>query len=524
MNVAFLIGAKSKDIARSMANSADNVKFFTYQDIPTMISESTLRHVFFDRVVLSENVLTGGAEDLKALNNYIMEYSDSTSVVLVCKSNSSEYLGVFNELFNSPLYTPVVTEKVSIKLLLDFVKGDILELKSNYYTADSKEVKAVSNKYTPKETSNTPAKEPEKPVKKGFFSSLFGGKKNDLPKTENTKPAEEVAKTVGNTVEGVSKIAGETAKETVVGSVGNASTFVPNTQGLNYEEKQNSFGSDYTRGSQGEVNSGDGISPDFSDLDNLELGELGESHVDTGFLDEEEEEDLQSALSSGVSEIMKDSEQEEKPKEDSVSFNGISEEEKSSNKILLMIGQRGIGLTSRITYKAVDMASKGMKVLVVDLDYKENGLLSFINVKNLYSRGCSNGIKEKKVYEEDGVAIVSNGYMNKIDSADVVSLLESSDIYWKYDCIMLDCPLDCLDCITKDIIESSDVFIHVNGNRGSITATIQYIVGQGSEFEDALYKNSKILVNNKISEYEEDLTAMRQSMLFGRGDWLSKLS
>lgn len=518
MNVAFLIGPKSEKIASSMANSADNIKFFTYSDIRSMIKESTMRHVFFDRIVLSEGVLGNAEEELGALNGYITDYSDNTSVVMVCKSGSSEKIEVFSKFFNSPLYTPVIADKVTVTKLLEFVKGDILAIKADYYTLENKEVKAVTNKYV-EEPKKEVSKPVEKPAKKGFFASLFGGKKNEPPKVENQKVVEEPLTTERKAEETVSNFSEEESSSSFTPEVGSSGLGSSDWELPKNEIEGIASSVQEVLGSLGESDSDEGFSPEIGEADDLSIGGFGESHVDTGYLDDEDEQELVNSLgvtNEEVEDEVKDGVIEEPVVEESTS------EPLETDKISLMIGMRGLGLTTRIVNKAVSMVEQGLKVLIIDLDYKENGLLSFIDTDNFYNKGCNNGIELKKTYEEDGVSLISNGYGKGISQDSLVGLLESSEVYWKYDCIILDCPLDCMDCLNKDILESSSIFIHVNGNKGSLTSTIKYLTS--NELEDTLFERSVVSVDNKIIEYDEDVSSLKKSMLFGRGDWLSKLS
>lgn len=543
MNVAFLIGPKGDKIVSAMVSSADNIKFFTYNNIQEMIKESTMRHVFFDRILFSENIVHNVEEDLTALNGYITEYSDNTSIVLVCKSRREDILGVFNDLFTSPLYTPVITDKVTVPLLLEFVKDDILAIKANYYTSSSKEVKVVNVEEPKKEKEVT--KPAEKPVKKGFFASLFGGKKNEPPKVENQKIIEEPLTTVGKAGETVSKIANELPSESFTPEVSNSSFVCAGTGFSESDSDGNVSSMQNGLGSLGGENLGEEISPNFNEVDNLGIGDFGESHTDTGYLDDEEEllkeletQSMDELGDSGINESEVEEDEsgdvdftqkivkeeywgdDEEGKEE---YTEESIEDDNSFEISLMLGIRGMGLTSRATSKGLSLAEKGLRVLIVDLDYRENGILSFINTERFYSMRYDSGIDNKKVYLEDGVSLVSNGYGRGIDEDSLVELLECQDIYLGYDRIILDCPLDCLDVINRDVLESSNVSVYVNGDKGSIASSIKYLA-TGGVFEDILFEKSDINVVNVIEDYGEDVSSLERTMIFGRGDWLSKLS
>ena len=122
-------------------------------------------------MIFSEKILKNAKDELHLLNNYISENSDNTKIVFICQGNDNENSSLFSELFTSPLHTVVLVEKVTTSTLLEFVKGDIQELKAKYYSLDVKTTKSVTSKYTDTNETVTPVGV-EKVEKKGFLKSL----------------------------------------------------------------------------------------------------------------------------------------------------------------------------------------------------------------------------------------------------------------------------------------------------------------------------------------------------------------
>jgi len=540
MRVCFSVGPKSPQLIKALSKSADNVEFNTYNSVADIIKESTMRHIFFDRIVISENILKNTREDLQALNNYITEFSDNTKIVFVCQGNASGNSEIFNELFNSPLYTSVLVERVTTTKLLEFVKGDITELKAKYYSLDVKTTKSVVSKYAeekpePKETGGT------KVEKLGFFKSLFGGKKNNPPKIENQKPVEELPQTERKGIETVSKNTHEIPLGSGLSDVAVGTVIGAGASALKNDLEESLNFSTSSPVSSGALNYGDDFSHNDFEEDNLGLGDLGEQHIDTGFLDDDAESEIEEALknleneSSLVTEDVSPVEEEYEdrvetfvtPKvspviEKPLHYEGVNEK---VSKHRIVIGERGTGVTSYIIDSSVKNATKGKKVLIVDLDYSKNGILSYINTDSFYNQNCNRGIDGIKVYTEDGIDVISNGYGIGVGESSITKLI-SSGILETYDIVFIDCPLDCIDCLSEELVSLCVSMIKVGGNKGSLLSTLDSLTSRryiSPKVEDILYKNSKFDVINKINDYEEDVYFIKNTCFFGRGDWSSKI-
>ena len=540
MRVCFSVGPKSPQLIKILSKSADNVEFNTYNSVADMIKESTMRHIFFDRIVLSENILKNTSEDLQALNNYITEFSDNTKIVFVCQGNTSGNSEIFNELFNSPLYTSVLVDSVTTTKLLEFIKSDITELKAKYYSLDVKAPKSVVSKYS-EDKSETKEIGGTKAEKKGFFKSLFGGKKNNHPKIENQKSDEEHSQTERKGTETVSKNTHEIPSRSSVSDVAMGAVVGAGVNALKNDLERNSNFNTSAPVSIGASNFNDDFSYNGFEEDNLGLGDLGEQHIDTGFLDDDAESEIEEALknlendSSVVDEgvppiVEKYQEIVETPIapkispviEKSLPQRGVNER---VSKYRLVIGERGTGVTSYIIDSSVKNATRGKRVLIVDLDYSKNGVLSYINTDSFFNQNCSRGINNIKVYTEDDVDIISNGYGIGVGEGSISSLI-SSGILGNYDIVFIDCPLDCISCLNEDLVSLCMTMIKVGGNKGSLLSTIDSLTNRGyisPKVEDILYKNSKFDIVNKIDDYVEDVYFIKNTCFFGRGDWSSKI-
>ena len=203
MKVCFSVGGESKRVIEKMNTFMDNVEFYSYDSIDSMIKESSLRHIHFDRVVLSKKILLNVEDDLVSLNNYLINKSNNTSVVLICKPGEEYIASIFQGIFDSPLYTPIIVKSITVGILKDIVKENINTLKARYFREDLQEAKAVivkSEKEDKKETVIS-----ETPKKKGFLQSLLGKNKNSNDKNNLGKVVSEVVSDVSNTSDMVSE-------------------------------------------------------------------------------------------------------------------------------------------------------------------------------------------------------------------------------------------------------------------------------------------------------------------------------
>lgn len=525
MRVMFSVGESSKKVINTLNKSADDVQFFCYPTIKEMIKESTLRQLYFDRIVFSEKILSNPEEELQALNDYIVNYSDSSTVVIIVNADKPGVDKVFLEYFNSPLYTPVLLKKIGVTVLLEVVTSDITELRAKYYTLDVKEVKAEVSSYVSNKEEDV--KVTESKPKKGFLGSLFGGKRNDTENPESNLSVPEEKNTPENTGDSVLNSAydfsdmdeGESVvKDSEVKEEGNSpqEDFVEKDDIISEDSSLNANSN--FEGQEDENN--------IDDLDDLSLGEYGSAHSDTDFFDEETEKELEELISSTEGENVKEAEEvpgivEEKAVVEEVNSVNIPKE----GKVLLVTGENGVGVTSYIVDTSVGLVNEGKSVLIVDLDEDNNGVLSYINTEKFYTNKCSLGIVNKEFYEEDGVHVVSNGYGSRVDISDLLNLLNSA-FCRKYDKIFLDCPLGFLKKFKSENLEDfcSDITLIAGGNIGSMIST-----SLGITCDDISLKNKEFLAKGRVvivnnSKYfDEDLEKVKELGYFPYGCWLNNI-
>lgn len=544
MEVAFSIGPKSLAVINRLKTLADNISFHTYPDIRSMVKEAMLRHISFDRIVFSTvllqdqngNLSVEDVEgDLRELNEFIKNYSDNTSIVLITNQGTKELevTEIFKSMFNSPMYTPVIMSKTTPKNLLEIVTEDITTLKTKYYVLDVDKDKTIvsSNESVEKKNETETTKSSiEKKKKSGFFSGLMGGKKKSPDVSTPVQEVKQEAEDVVNKVEEASEIstdfsAGPKSVFTGFGGEGSSNS---NSESNNFTK--NIFDSQNSSSSDGMESSTTGFSDPTGEDDMLSLGEMGEQHTDTGFLDEEEEEndeELQEYIRNQHHTLEEDkSEEPVSVRQEPVYTPPIKaekEEPKKDTNIDMVLGMHGSGSTSAVVNEAMDLyQSKGAKVLIIDLDYRENGLLSFINVEDFYNKGYSRGISRRRIYNEDGIGILSNGYGTVITSSELLTLLRSG-IIRKFDEVLIDCPIECLNIVTKDILKLCNILVFTNIDRSDLLSTSLGLTDRSTvslDVERFIMKTCIVDCPEGKSLSEEDIDYIRDNCLFANGCWL----
>lgn len=261
MKTAFL-STKSEGVVTTLKSIKDSLDLVGGVVLVDFLSETSERSEFFDRLVIAENALNSGSEekDFIFLKDYIESYSPNLEVVMaISRESGSALADTFVNVFSAPMYTVAyLPEKTSTGVLIEMVEKPILEIKAKYFSIDDSQVKA-------KEALEKTNKDNPKKQKTGFFSKLFGGKKEANKKVEEK---EEVVE---------SKVEQPTPITPSVDPAGLVSPAVSVSSTEVQESINKLFGG--TTEVEPQEPTGD-LSLNFSDF--------GESHYQTGFIPEDD--------------------------------------------------------------------------------------------------------------------------------------------------------------------------------------------------------------------------------------------
>ena len=286
-----VLSDKATAIISAVKKSNDSLDLVGGTDLVSFLTETKERNEFFERILIIDTAVTKGSEkdDFLFLKQYIEKYSPSMEVVLgIPRDRGSQLADLFLTEFSAPMYTVAYLPKqTSIQILKDLVTLPVLELKAKYFSLDSADVKASE------------AKKKEKPAKKGgFFSKLFGGGKGkhdvaeedvDEEVVEETSVIPEVSVTPPP-MPPVSPTPIDVVAESVVGAGVIGATVGAEGVSQASEELQNNinalFGGTTTSS----------VEEEEAENDSLLFGNFGEMHLQTGFIDEEGEDDFDSIV------------------------------------------------------------------------------------------------------------------------------------------------------------------------------------------------------------------------------------
>ena len=283
MAIAFL-SDKYLAVINALKTSNDSFDLVGGKDLVEFLAETRERNEFFSRLVIVDTSLTRGNEknDLLYLKEYVETYSPSLELVLaIPRDRGSELADLFLSDFSAPMYSVAYLPKqTTIRILQDLVSLPVIELKAKYFSLDTQQVKENATK------KSKPAQK-----KKGFFAAFFGGGK----KEEELAPAKEETPT--EVVTTASTVVSEPVATPSVGSKPDlfakpdVSVSTPISSGV-----QNSIDSLFHANSgNAEEESGDLV----SGTDSLNFSEFGDSHFQTGFIDEEEPDEPVAGTSDG---------------------------------------------------------------------------------------------------------------------------------------------------------------------------------------------------------------------------------
>lgn len=505
MVVCLSIGNQSQKVINTIKRSVDNADFKTYGSIKELVKDAKLRHIDFKRIILSTNILKNPEKDLRDLNDFIKEFSSSTEIVLVVGNDNVKTVGkIFNKLFNAPMYTPVVLPKATASLLVELVLSDILALKSKYYSVESSTEEDVG---TGEQNANS-----EKDIESNESSDSY---------VNEAEPVSNSGQPVSNNSSGFGS--GPVSLFPGFGGISGSSI----QSGMNNSseiEDEESNGSGNVAGVEFEPEDS------YEEDDNLSIGDYGSQHSDTGFLDADDDEELKAYLEA------QNKEEEEEKKSDSeklaeeavAKVNKLVESEQSISSDLnidLVLSTRGHRATEAIVNESLELYRKDdAKILIVDLDVKENRVLSYLNTTRFYSSNAMEGISKKRIYTEDNIGIVSNGYGVPASSKDLKILL-TSKLVRKYDLILIDCPVDCLSIIDEELAKMCHVLVYSGASKHdliemSLGLTDRNIVELG--VERYIMKVCEVEVDGTYRK--EDVGYLKSIGLFANGNWVSKIT
>lgn len=555
MMVAFCAGSSSSRVIEKLSSVVDNVTFRTYDNMEELVTEAILRHIDFERIVFTSKFLSNPEDDLRKLQEFLIEYSNNTELAMLemSEESGSEKEKLFNSFFSSPMYTVVKVKQgsMSIPFLTELVKTDIPTLKVTYGgdvgVNDSVVVAKSAEEQVKKEDDKKSVVSAPKKKKVGWFGKLFGGKSEEMEETESSSDStEEVSESIGNIAESAMNAESEISslnQSVVVRVVDNVAE---NATGADMNFEENSRVEDAVPVVGG---TGAGGVENFSSEDDelgLSIGDYGAAHSDTSFLDDSDEEELEnyssnreegsnsskeeaiSHVEDSLSEhveidpyekIFSDNMEQGTPTEDH-SFDVAQENYKNIDIIISNTGSKAI---VDIIDSAAEYSDDGNSVLVVDADNVHHRVLSFIDCNQFYKRDFEYGVDNSRIYVEDGVSFVSNGYGNELSMENLERFLEEDELN-RFDIVMIDVPVESIHILNMDILQKCNILIEC-GNDVSDLINMSLDLTDRSKVS---LEMERYIMHNCDAEMlggvdEKTIKMAKESCFFANGCWLNNI-
>lgn len=202
MKLALVLGDKQGSVVKPrLQGIKDNLNIDCFDNIPSFIDMAIKRNAIYDRIlVLSTKINTA---TLKDLNNYWSVTSKETEIVLLCKSGvDNDKARNFLDTFMTPVACAMLVDSTPVSIIAEGVLRPVAELNNDYGIKDFLDMEVDDDAYIPEEPKVEDSyttiiqQQPQAPVqqsqqqaqqikkpekKKGFFSSIFGSRKQAQP-------------------------------------------------------------------------------------------------------------------------------------------------------------------------------------------------------------------------------------------------------------------------------------------------------------------------------------------------------
>ena len=554
MMIAFCAGSSSNRVIEKLSSVVDNITFRTYDNMEELVTEAILRHIDFERIVFTSKFLSNPEDDLRKLQEFLTEYSNNTELVMLemLEESGSEKEKLFNSFFSSPMYTVVKVKQgsMSIPFLTELVKTDIPTLKVTYggdvHVNDSVVVAKSAEEQVKKEDIKKSVVSAPKKKKVGFFGRLFGGKSDESEENESSSDStEEVPESTGNVDESAMNAEPEinSLNQSVVGGVvGDVAKDVVGVE-MNFEE--NSRVEDAVPVVSGLTDgSVENFSPEDDEL-GLSIGDYGAAHSDTSFLDDSDEEELENYSSNREEDNNSSREDVVNPVEGSLPdqvevdpyekvfsddmMQGTTEEysfdvpQENYKNIDIIISNTGSKAIMDIIDSAAKYSDDGNSVLVVDVDNIHHRVLSFIDCNQFYKRDFEYGVDSSRIYVEDGVSFVSNGYGNELSMENLERFLEEEELN-RFDIVMVDIPVESIDVLNIGILQKCNILIECGSDVSDLINMSLDLTDRSKvslEMERYIMHNCDAEMLGGVNE--ETIKTAKESCFFANGCWLDNI-
>ena len=306
MLVMLSCGKNSNQIVNTVKSQIDNVDFYCYYNVDEFISQSTLRHLAFDRLVFTSKFISTD-KDMGKLCDYIRKELNSVEIVMIVQKGNTSQEEMFKKYFDSPMYTVMYVDSPTTMCLVDSIREPIQVVKARYYTLDKQE---NSNKKS----------------KTGKFKGGKKEDKNNSKKSGISSSEKEVSSTVEKAGELVENNAKDYSNVNLGKSISNGVSVDTNLSSADFDSVNKSEFEKDVSISNGEKNPSSSNNVSTTDEFDLSIGEYGSQHSDSGFVGDDDLSELE-AYAQGRKEEQFSEEKTSENKEEYVPVSRVGKQE-----------------------------------------------------------------------------------------------------------------------------------------------------------------------------------------------------
>lgn len=523
-----------------LKRNLDNKEVRRTASVSEFIDLSKGTRFFPERILISTSTVQGN--DLEDLFYYLQDNSQDTEVVLIAQGTKDiQIRDDFNRLFDDDRYTSATQEKISTSFLTKLASQPLLNLKSAEELLigedpEDDDLEVPAEEVDPEEENIFVSPNASPPASSMGFSSFNWGSENAFSsqEEEDSQPGEEPSFSDG----------------------GGFADFVSPENG---------------EASSGELSSSSESKEDS--LDFLNMGDFGGSHIETGFLNEEEVSiDPLGPTSGSLDEVVEEINEEinetvfsgdlrNRPEESfgspfsrelpqardlsdtieevipvmgtapvapvesvvpsapvhqSAPYAQGTGEIPSDGRVQVITGTREADTANFSIVKGLALAGEGKRVLLVDLDLKSHNILSNIDLTAFLK--VSRGLRREFIYEEDGLFFASPGYSNNVNAVVLKEFLSS--VANMFDFILIDSPFDVLSDLPIELTDAASLNLVVDGNyQGFIRAFLTMDEVPNSWALNFIHRG-KLYVQNVGDTTAADLDEVLKLIVPRKVNWL----
>lgn len=201
MNLALIGGASAQKFKEVLLSKFDFLDIEVFDSVESFVELTTIRSTAYDRALFLYDVMQGMADDDKEIKiiqlvNYISNSMPELRVITLSKTEDD--YNIMASAFDSPIYANILLKSNSVKakMVMDCIEQPIDVIKERWGSAEAQMKSGVIQEVIEHPKAPTPpVPQKQKKQKGGFFSKIFGGKKNpqnqevqsEQPTPENTE-------------------------------------------------------------------------------------------------------------------------------------------------------------------------------------------------------------------------------------------------------------------------------------------------------------------------------------------------